>query len=81
MLKKASGNYKAPEELFQNSAENGKYYATSALKDFEPSASCSNESVECNDIISNTSEGDSATPIKDIETGCSTEGPALITKN
>ena len=48
--------------LFQNSAANGKDHANSELKDSESGALCSNESVDCSDIISNTSEGDNPTP-------------------
>ena len=59
----------------------GKYHTNSKLKDSEPGTSCSNESVDRSDIINNTSEGDNATPKKDIETGCSADGPGLITKN
>ena len=48
--------------LFQNSAANGKDQADSELKDSGSGALCSNESVDCSDIISNTSEGDNPTP-------------------
>ena len=70
LLKKGSGNCKAPEELI---------ILIPKLKYFEPSTSCSNESVDCSDIISNTSEGDNATPKKDFEQVILLTG--LITKN
>ena len=81
LLKKASGNCKALEELFQNSNAKGKYYAYSEIKDCEPGTSRSNESVDGSDTISNTSKRDNATLKKDIETGCSAGGPGLTTKN
>ena len=42
LLKTASGNCKALEELFQNLGAKGKYHADSKLKDSEPSISFSN---------------------------------------
>ena len=80
MITKTSGNCKVPEELFKNSAANGKDHASSELKDSESGASFSNESTDCRDNISNTSEGDNAAPRKDIETSYSANGPGLITK-
>ena len=57
-----SENSKALVGVFQNSAANGKDQADSELKDSGSGALCSNESVDCSDIISNTSEGDNPTP-------------------
>lgn len=80
LSKKASGKDKVPEELFQNSAVNGKDHANSVLKDSEPDASCNNESINGCDVISKTSKGDNATPKIDIETGFSADGTDLIKK-
>ena len=79
LLKKTFANCKNLEKLFQNSATKGKDQANPELKDSKPGTPCSNESVDCRDIISNTSEGDNATPKKDIEAGCSDNGPSLQT--
>ena len=49
--------------MFQNSSTKEKDY------DFKPGKACSNESVDCSNIISSTSEGDNATPKKNIKTG------------
>ena len=66
--------------MFQNSAAKEEDNDSSELKDSKPGASCNNESVDCSDIISNTSERDNATPKKYIETGWLSDGPDLITK-
>ena len=57
-----SGNCKALVELFQNSAAKGKDHANSKLKNSESGVLCSNELLDCSDIISSTSEGDNLTP-------------------
>lgn len=64
LWKKASGNYKTLEELFQNSPSKGKDPANYELKYSEPGASCSNELVDSSNIISYTTEGDNASPKK-----------------
>ena len=71
LLKKANESCKALDELFQNSAPEEKDHPISELKDSEPGILCSNKSVNFDDIISNTSEGDKATLKKDIEIGFS----------